>query len=172
MKECDDAFIRAKETLASNPILYHLDPNLPWHMPVSYDNITQKKIHTIPITFISYNFTRPQACRAMKREFYAIFITIQKLQCCTSGGQLIIRTDQKPLIEICSGTTKKKNTAVEDKLHHWKANLLAYKPEIEYKKGSINLIADSLSRFRSNDYYMHEEPLNNTEPIDLDSKGE
>ena len=116
MKECDDAFIRAKETLASNPILYHLDPNLPWHMPVSYYNLTQKKIHTIALNFISYNFTRPQACRAMKTEFYAIFITIQKLHNCTSGGQLIIRTDHKPLIEICSGTTKKKRT------QQWKIN--------------------------------------------------
>ena len=41
---------------------------------------------------------------------------------------------------------------------------------IEYKKGSLNLITDSLSQLNTYKYYEHNSPLMNTEPIYLESK--
>ena len=43
---------------------------------------------------------------------------------------------------------------------------------IQYKKGSLNLIADSLSRLRTGEHYNHDIPLHNTEPIVQKEKAE
>ena len=40
-------------------------------------------------------------------------------------------------------------------------------PKIEYKKGSSNLIADSLSRLSTREHYTHDTPLKNMEPLKL-----
>ena len=62
------------------------------------------------------------------------------------GGKVTIRTDDKALLEIVAGTAKAQNTTAVDKFHHWTSDILAGDPHptIEYKKGSLNLIADSL----------------------------
>ena len=90
------------------------------------------------------------------------------------GGKVTIRTDNKPLLEIVVGTAKAQNTAAGDKFHHWTSDILAGDPHptIECKKGSLNLIADSLSRLRTGEHYEHNTPLHNTEPIILKKKAE
>ena len=90
------------------------------------------------------------------------------------GCRVTIRTDHKPLLEIVAGTVKAQNTAAADKICHWTSNILAGDPypTIEYKKGSLNLVADSLSRLRTGENYEHNIPLHNTEPIILKKKAE
>ena len=90
------------------------------------------------------------------------------------GGKVTIRTDHKPLLEIVAGTAKAQNTAAADKFYHWTSDILARDPHptIEYKKGSLNLIADSLSRLRTGEHYEHNTPLHNTEPIILKKKAQ
>ena len=69
---------------------------------------------------------------------------MHKLSYMINGGKVIISTDHKPLLEIVVGTAKSQNTAAADKFHHWTSNILAgdLHPTIEYKKGSLNLIAE------------------------------
>ena len=43
---------------------------------------------------------------------------------------------------------------------------------MQYKKGSLNLIADSLSRLRTGDHYKYDAPLHNNEPLVLKEKAE
>ena len=43
-------------------------------------------------------------------------------------------------------------------------------PTIQYKKGSLNLIADSLSRVRTGDPYKYDVPLHNAKPLVLKEK--
>ena len=88
--------------------------------------------------------------------------------------RVAIRTDHKSLLEIVAGTAKSQNTAAADKFHHWTSDILAGDPHptIQYKKGSLNLIADSLLRLRMGEHYDHNIPLHNTEPIILKEKAE
>ena len=70
------------------------------------------------------------------------------------GSRVTIRTDHKPLLEIVAGTAKSQNSAAVDKFRHWTSDILTGDPHstIQYKKGSLNLIADSLSRLRTGDH--------------------
>ena len=89
-------------------------------------------------------------------------------------GRVTIRTDHKLLLEIVAGMAKSQNSATADKFRHWTSDILAGDPHptIQYKKGSLNLIADSLSRLRTGDYYKYDIPLHNAEPLVLKKKVE
>ena len=183
-EECDVAFKTAKETLMRDPILYHPDPNTPWIIetdasktafadvqlqPHIHDGIKQE----VPVTFISYNFTSTQqAWSATEREIYAIYMAMQKLSYMIKGSRVTIRTDHKPLLKIVAGMAKSQNSAAADKFRHWTSDILAGDPHptLQYKKGSLNLIADSLSRLRTGDHYKYDAPLHNAEPLVLKEK--
>ena len=61
-----------------------------------------------------------------------------------------------------------------DKFHHWISDILAGDPHptIQYKKGSLNLITDSLLRLSTGEHYNYDAPLHNTKPIILKRKAE
>ena len=90
------------------------------------------------------------------------------------GNRVTIKTDHKPLLEIEAGTAKSQNSAAVDKFHRLTSDILAGDPHptIQYKKGSLNLIADSLSRLRTGDHYKYDTPLHNNEPLILKEKVE
>ena len=126
--------------------------------PYIHDGIKQE----VPVTFISYNFTgTQQAWSATEREPYVIYMAMQKLSYMIKGGRVKIRTDHK-------------NSAAVDKFHRWTSDILAGDPHptIQYKKGSLNLIADSLSRLRTGDHYKYDAPLHNDDPLVLKEKAE
>ena len=182
-EECDVSFKTAKETLMRDPILYHPDPNTPWIIETDASKtgmLLQPHIHNgikqeVPVTFISYNFTgTQQAWSATERELYAIYVAMQKLSNMIKGGRVTIRTDHKLLLEIVAGTAKSQNSAAADKFCRWTSDILAGDPHptIQYKKDSLNLIADSLSRLRTGDHYKYNTPLHNAEPLVLKEKVE
>ena len=90
------------------------------------------------------------------------------------GGRVTIKTDHKPLLEIVAGTAKSQNSAAADKFRHWTSDILAGDPHptIQYKKGSLNLIANSLSRLRTGEHYNYDIPLDNAEALILKKKVE
>ena len=90
------------------------------------------------------------------------------------GGRVTIRTDHKPLLEIVAGTAKSQNSAALDKFRHWTSDILTGDPHptMQYKKGSLNLIVDSLSRLRTGDHYKYDAPLHNDEPLVLKEKAQ
>ena len=185
-EEFDKAFQTAKETLMRDPILYHPDPNTPWIIKTDASKtafagvLLQPYIHNrikqeVPVTFISYNFTgTQQPWSATEHELNALYIAMHKLSYMIKGGKVTIRTDHKSLLEIVAGTAKAQNTVTADKFHCWTSDILSGDPHptIEYKKGSLNLIADNLSRLRKGEHYEHSTPLHNTEPIILKKKAE
>ena len=69
---------------------------------------------------------------------------------------------------------KSQNSAASDKFCHWTSDILTGDPHptIQYKKCSLNLISDSLSRLRTGDHYMDNAPLYNAEPLVLKEKVE
>ena len=110
-----------------------------------------------------------QAWSATECELYAIFVAMQKLEYLIKGGDVTIRMDHKPLLETITGMAKTQNSAAAEKLCRWTHDIMSTvpPPRIEYKKGSLNLIADSLSGLSTCKHYKHSTPLNNTEPIVL-----
>ena len=169
-----------------DPILYHSDPNTPWIIETNTNKtafigiLLQPHIHEgvrqeIPVIFITYNITgTQQAWSATECELYMIYVAMHKLSYMIKGGKVTIRTDNKPLLEIVAGTAKSQNTAAAEKFHCLTNEILAGDPHptIEYKKGSLNLIVDSLLRLRTGEHYEHNTPLHNTEPIILKKKAE
>ena len=99
---------------------------------------------------------------------------MHKLSYMIKGGRVTIRTDHKHLLEIVAGTAKSQNSAAADKFRCWTSDILTGDPHptIQYKKGSLNLIADSLLRLRMGEHYNYDAPLHNTEPIILEKKAE
>ena len=168
-----------------DPILYHPDPNTPWIIKTDASKtafagiLLQPHIHDgikqeVPVTFISYNFTgTQQAWSATERELYAIYVAMRKLSYMIKGSRVTIRTDHKPLLEIVAGMAKSQNSAA-DKFCHWTSDILAGDPHptIQYKKGSLNFIVDSLSRLRTGDHCKYDIPLHNAKPLVLEKKVE
>ena len=109
-----------------------------------------------------------------KEKLYAIYVAMRKLSYMIKDSRVTITTDHKPLLEIVAGTAKSQNSAAADKFHRWTNDILAGDPHptIQYKKGSLNLIADSLSRLRTGDHYKYNTPLHNDEPLVLKKKAE
>ena len=123
------------------------------------------------MTFFSYNLTgTQQSWRTTERELYAIYVMVRKLHYLIYGGKITTRTDHKPLVDIVSDTAKTQNSAAAKKLCHLMYDIAGLGPTIEYKKGSSNIIADSLSRLRTDGYYTYNKPLHNDEPIRLADK--
>ena len=128
------------------------------------------------MTFISHNFTgTQQAWSATERVLYAIYVVMRKLSYMIKGSRVTFRTDHKLLLEIVPGMTKFQNSAAAaHKFCCWTSDILTGDPHptIKYKKGSLNLIADSLSRLRTGDHYKYDVPLHNAEPLVLKEKVE
>ena len=101
-------------------------------------------------------------------------MAMRKLSYMIKGSRVTIRTDHKPLLEIVAGTAKFQNSAAADKFRCWTSDILTGGPHptIQYKKGSLNLIADSLSRLRTGDHYKYNVLLHNAEPLVLKKKVE
>ena len=97
-------------------------------------------------------------------------MAVRKLYYLIYGGKITIRTDHQPLVDIVSGVAKTQNSAASEKLRHWMYDIIGLGPTIEYKKGSSNIIADSLSRLRTSSHYVYDKPLHNDEPIHLDDQ--
>ena len=184
-EECDKAFKTAKETLMRDPILYHPDPNTLWIIETDASKtafagiLLQPHIHDgikqeVPVTFISYNFTRTQqAWSATERELYTIYVAMHKLSYMIKGSRVTIRTDHKLLLGIVAGTAKSQNSAAADKFRCWTSDILVgdQHPTIQYKKGSLNFIADSLSRLRTVDHYKYDVPTTQCRAICSERKG-
>ena len=123
--------------------------------------------------FISYDFTGTQQLwSATERELYTVFIAVRKLYYMINGGRVMIRTDHRPLVKIVAGIANVQNSAVSEKLHCWTSEIAAIRPIIEYKKGSTNVIADTLSRLRTDEHYNYNTSLENNEPILLEEDAE
>ena len=158
-EECDAAFKTAKETLMGDPILYHPDPNTPWIIETNTSKTafagmllqphpqrdktgSPSDIHIIQL----HRYSVSLECHR-KRTLHNLHGNT-KLSYMIKGGRVTIRTDHKPLLEIVAGMAKSQNSAAADKFRCWTSDILTGDPHptIQYKKGSLNLIADSLSR--------------------------
>ena len=150
----ENAFNLGKKRLSQDPMLYHPDPNKPWIIEMDASKTAFAGVllqphesdgvtQEVPVMFISYSFTgMQQSWSVTERELYAIFAAIRKLHYIIYSGKVIIRTDHKPLLDIA------------------------------FRNSQSDVIADNLSRLRTDEHYVHNKPLKNNEPIYLEDKAE
>lgn len=94
-----------------------------------------------PIAFASKAFTKGEANKStIEKELTAIHWAVKHFRPYVYGYRFTIRTDHKPLIYIFS----LKNPS--SKLTRMRLDLEEYSFDIEYIKGSLNVVSDALSR--------------------------
>ena len=152
--ECEQAFQRVKDSLASSPVLMHYSNDLPVVLEVDASpygvggclfHITeggQKK----PIYFVSRALTSAEKNYSqIDREALAIVFAIKRLHQFLYGRHFVLRTDHKPLLRIFGEHTGVGGTVVA-RLQRWALFLASFDYSIEYVKGADNVTADCLSR--------------------------
>ena len=94
-----------------------------------------------PVAFASKKLTEAETrWSTIDKEAYAIVWSIKKLRTLLLGRKFIVRSDHQPLKYLFEARD------VSAKVSRWRVGVAEFDFEVEYMKGSNNLVADSLSR--------------------------
>ena len=97
-----------------------------------------------PVEFISKAFSPVQLRWSIpEKEAYAIFYSVRKLDYLLRDVHFVLRTDHKNLVYL-----NEKDAAA--KIKRWKLLIQEYNFDIEHIPGSLNIIADHMSRLCDN----------------------
>lgn len=150
---CENAFVNLKKALTLPPVL--IFPNFEETFIVTTDAsdlavgavISQGKIpFDKPIQYFSRTLSETQTrYSTIEKELLAIVWAIENFRHYLYGQHFLVVTDHRPLTFLLSS----KN--VNNRLHRWKLILMEYNFEIIHKDGAQNVVADALSRIKSNE---------------------
>lgn len=94
-----------------------------------------------PISFASSKLTGSQlSWAAIEKEAYAVVWALNKFRTWCFGVPIIIYSDSNPLTYLTSNATK------SAKLTRWSLALQEYNYSFKYRRGSLNIVPDFLSR--------------------------
>jgi hypothetical protein len=145
--EASDGFELLKSAINACPLLYYIDYNLPiilctdasnyaiggYLYQISKDNLEQ------PIRFLSKTLSGAQLrWSTIEKEAFAIYFSLLKMEDLLGGVSFTIKTDHKNLLFL--------NQAGSNKVLNWKLTIQKFDFNIEYIKGSDNIVADTFSR--------------------------
>lgn len=168
-EQCEYAFRKIKNILASDQVLCHYDPALP--LVLSVDSSAYGIGAILAHTF-SDGTERPISCASrslsdaeknysqLDKEALAIIYGVQKHHQYLFGRNFLLKTDHKPLVYIFGPKGGIPQTAAS-RLQRWAAKLAAYDFHIDYVKSKCNGNADALSRL----------PLNNDGEVGKGKQG-
>ena len=106
----------------------------------STDNKATKRVHH-PITYVSGLFRGSQLnWAALKKETYAIYLSVRKFGFYLTGADVLIRSDHLPLRKFLSRSTRNK------KVNNWAVELESFNLKFKYIQRIKNTLADTLSR--------------------------
>ncbi len=147
-EECEQAFKQIQTYLSSFPVLRLPDLNLPFVVRTDASSsgvgavllqVVDGTLH--PITYISRKLLeREMKYSTVERECLAIVWAIGKLSKYLWGKQFVLQTDHKPL------TYLKMSNFRNARLTRWALSLQEYHFTVEPVSGTVNQIADALSR--------------------------
>ncbi|XP_017891009.1 uncharacterized protein K02A2.6-like [Ceratina calcarata] len=153
-KQCENAFIQAKQAFCENKILAHYDPKLPLILAVDASSYGVGAVlsHIYPngseriIQCASQKLNNVQQKYAnIDKEAYAIIFGIKKFHQYLFGTKFTLITDNQALTRIFS-PDKNLPTFAALRMQHYALFLRAYNYEIRYKNSEKNANADGLSR--------------------------
>lgn len=152
-KECEEAFQKLKNCLASTPILAYPDFEKEFVIVTDASKIgvggtlCQKKNGILkPISYFSKAFSKGEANKAtIEQELLGIYFAIIHFRPYIYGRKFMVKTDHKPLIYLFS----LKNPS--SRLTRIRLELEEYDFEIEHIPGKNNYASDALSRITIED---------------------
>ena len=152
---CQKSFNLLKETLCGEPILKYADTSKPYTLYMdaskfswvgvltqSHTTIIDGKSTTTdhPVTFVSGLFRGSQLNWAtLTKEAFAIYMSVKKLSFYLTDATILLRSDHKPLEKFLQKDT------LNSKVNNWAMELEAFNIQLDYIKGSSNILADTLS---------------------------
>ncbi|PIO70934.1 hypothetical protein TELCIR_07185 [Teladorsagia circumcincta] len=155
--ECDSAFERAKEVLASDLLLTHYNPNLPIVIAADasdygigavishrYPDGTEKAVYHASRSLSAAEKNYGQ----VEKEGLALVYAVRKFHRYIYGRHFTLLTDHKPLLAIF-GSKRGIPAYSANRLQRWRLTLLAYDFDIEYRSTTSFGQADALSRLIS-----------------------
>ena len=144
----EKAFENLIEILSSNLVLIYPDFNKQFYLSTDASQyavgavLSQKENNFLrPISFTSRTLNKAELnYSTIEKELLAIVWSTKHFRPYLYGRKFIIETDHKPLQWLFN---------VNDpgsRLLRWRLKLEEYEYEVQYKKGSLNINADALSR--------------------------
>ena len=147
--ECDTSFRKLKHTLSSKPLLHFADHNKRFYL------FTDSSGHAIsgalmqlvdgkfvPIAYCGRSLTKAEAIRPiLEGELLAVCYAVNQFDYYLSHNEFTLYVDNHSLTNILSNDKK-----LSPKLARWVLFLSEYDFVIKHVKGSLNKVADALSR--------------------------
>ncbi|KAK3528991.1 hypothetical protein QTP70_014114 [Hemibagrus guttatus] len=152
--ECQESFIRAKETLLRSNALTHFDPALPIQLAcdASPYGVGAVLSHIMPngqerpIAFASRSLSKAEANYAqIEREALSIVFGVRKFYQYIFGRKFTLLTDHCPLTAIF-GPHHGIPSLAASRMQRWALLLSAHTYDIKYWKSELHGNADGLSR--------------------------
>ena len=148
---CQAAFESVKLLLCSAPVLSAPDFKKPFKLEVDASGtgagavLIQEDIHGIdhPVSFFSRKFNRYQLnYSTIEKEALALLLALQYFEVYIGScpDPVMVFTDHNPLVFLSRMSNN------NQRLMRWSLVLQSFNLEIRHKKGSENVVADSLSR--------------------------
>ncbi|XP_048828016.1 uncharacterized protein K02A2.6-like [Brienomyrus brachyistius] len=153
-EKCQSAFEKAKQSLQSDKLLVHYDPDLPLMLacdasPYGVGAVISHKMNDgseRPIAFASRMLTKTeQNYSQIEKEALGLVFGVMKFHEYLYGRKFLLVTDHKPLLKILGPKTGVPTLAAA-RMQRWALILAAYTYEIQYKRSEQHGNADALSR--------------------------
>ena len=146
---CQRSFQRVKELIQSSTVLAHPDFNKPFRIQTDASNHglgaallqLDDNLQLRPVAFISRALSSSEAnYSTTEKEFLAIVWAFQRFHPYVHGSPVVVETDHKPLLGLLL------KAHPPGRLLRWSLALQEYTFTLEFRKGTENTLADSLSR--------------------------
>ena len=147
MKE-EEAFIRLKRLLSTDPVIGHFEPGVPCELRtdaslLGIGGILRQNDRIIGCKSRSLN-KHEKNYSVSEWEALAIIYSIQKFKHFLEGTPFTVVTDHMPLLSMMK---RGKETETENKrINKWLRDLVNYNFTLVYKKGKLHTDADAISR--------------------------
>ena len=150
----EQAFETLKERLAAKTMLVRPDWSKPFILTCDWCNsgigccLSQEQDGVeVPICFYSQVLRgAEQRYSATEGECLAVVWAVHKCKEYLQGKPFTLVTDHKALLYILDNSSPEPGAVKNDKIARWAMTLMAYSFDIKFRAGSLNVVADALSR--------------------------
>ena len=153
--ECETAFLEIKNSLCTPPVLVHADFDRPFILTTDSsdqaagfclsqkdDNGNERVISYGGRSYLPYQTNYG----VTEKEMLAVYLGVTHYDYYLRHNKFTVITDHSALTSLLA-----RQKELKGKFARWAAELLAYRFDIKFRKGSLLVNADALSRIQHND---------------------